>query len=304
VYADRNWLTMNRESFLNPDALRHVLLAEQLQLPLTHSQALHLIARLHGYRNWNASAAGNLNQAGLKQRAKALRAALGSGPEITALTAEQIAAIIAALNAVPLTELVAVERPAVLNELTAQDADMLGYLGAGASSAELELLMGTRDLGYPLIMLSSALQIHSDPERDAFARQHGLVQPRHREALARLRVRRPPLVTAPTALNLAAGVNFEAFRDLIAAQNDDAGHHSLWVDRDGAIHLDIVPKHLSPAMYEGEIDNRMQFRYETFEQGLGYMGPGAAEDARFVEDLLHGLQRDWNARAAGYIETY
>jgi hypothetical protein len=38
---------------------------------------------------------------------------------------------------------------------------------------------------------------------------------------------------------------------LFAAANDSAGHHVLWVDNLGEVHLSCIPTGLSPAGFKG-----------------------------------------------------
>ena len=65
-----------------------------------------------------------------------------------------------------------------------------------------------------------------------------------------------------------------------------------------------MPEDSSPVQYEYKIDNQLQFRYETSEQGNGYIGTRAAEDLPWLEGLLKSLQRDGAARTHGHVDTF
>ncbi len=295
---------MNRAYFLNSDALRRVLAEEQFRLPLSHTMALHAIARLHGFKTWNAAAVSALNQQALKNQAKVLKDQLGATADGKFLPPDKLATLCSALNAVEMEAFQIQEQPAVLAELSAEERELLGFFGAGASTAELYAVLERRPDDFTLVRLHHKIGASSDLKRDEFARQHGLVLPAHGSRLATLRQKRRPIVSPDTALNLAGDVQVRDLKALIAAQDDDAGHHTLWVDRRGTIHLDVVPDDMSPVLYEREIDNQLQFRIETFDQGNGYMGSVAAKDELWITDLLTSLQRLWATRAVGYIETY
>ncbi|QVL49070.1 MAG: hypothetical protein KFB96_00570 [Thiocapsa sp.] len=93
-------------------------------------------------------------------------------------------------------------------------------------------------------------------------------------------------------MNLNNSPTIEQLAALVAECDDGAGHHVLWVDRDGDVHISTVPKHLSPVGFE-QATPEMKLRNETFAQGNDYVGPNAAKDERLISDLLKSLKRAW-----------
>lgn len=304
--ADRPRLAMNSTPLLNSDALRRILLNGQIRLPLTHTRALEVIACLHGYRTWNAAAASASDVSGLKQRAKVLRSQLPTGTQASSFATPDLDRVCAAMNAVLLGAPVVSADPSLPDDLTALDRELLGLLGAGASTAELRHLLPERqrELSFDLIGLGAKVGRFGDPSRDAYAREIGLVLHEHKVRLAALRQARPRQAYIPSDLNLAASPSLADFQRLVAAQDDERGHHILWVDREGWIHLDILPDKMAPVQYEEEIDCDMQFRYETFVEGCGNVGRTAAKDSRRMAQILESLKHNWNQGAVGYIEVF
>jgi hypothetical protein len=49
---------------------------------------------------------------------------------------------------------------------------------------------------------------------------------------------------------------------LFAGADDDAGHHVLWVDRAGEVHISVVPDHLTPIGFASATPT-MKMRHET-----------------------------------------
>ena len=93
-------------------------------------------------------------------------------------------------------------------------------------------------------------------------------------------------------MNVECNPRIEELRALIKACNDNAGHHILWVAKNGDVHVSRVPKDKTPVGYE-EATPDMQFRYETFEAGNEYVGPEAAEDNEWVHELFEAMTRGW-----------
>ncbi len=93
-------------------------------------------------------------------------------------------------------------------------------------------------------------------------------------------------------MNLNNNPTVEELRDLLRRCDDQAGHHVLWVAKNGDVHVSRVPKDKKPVGFE-EAEPEMQLRYETFEAGNEYVGPDAAEDAAWVEQLFDALVQEW-----------
>lgn len=89
--------------------------------------------------------------------------------------------------------------------------------------------------------------------------------------------------TAPTV---------DQLRMLFAEANDGAGHHSLWIDKAGEVHLSLIPQELSPVGFEAETPT-MQVRFSTLSAGGSYVGPGAAADDKYMADTFGRLVVGW-----------
>jgi hypothetical protein len=93
-------------------------------------------------------------------------------------------------------------------------------------------------------------------------------------------------------MNLDNHPTVEELRDLLRRCDDRAGHHVLWVAKNGDVHVSRVPKGKMPVGFQ-EVEPEMQLRYETFEAGNEYVGPEAAEDESWVKQLFDALVKEW-----------
>jgi hypothetical protein len=93
-------------------------------------------------------------------------------------------------------------------------------------------------------------------------------------------------------MNLEKNPTVEELRDLLRKCDDQAGHHVLWVAKNGDVHVSRVPKDETPVGFQEAVPE-MQLRYETFEAGNEYVGPDAAEDEGWVKQLFDALVREW-----------
>lgn len=103
-------------------------------------------------------------------------------------------------------------------------------------------------------------------------------------------------------MNLTKSPSKDELRVLLAACDDNAGHHCIWVSHDGEVHIELLPEGLTPSHWAMRMEPRIKFRYETFTSGNGYVGSGASEDMKWVDTLFSWLQRDWARDAHDYIE--
>jgi len=90
--------------------------------------------------------------------------------------------------------------------------------------------------------------------------------------------------------------------DVLMRCNDNSGHHILWVDFNGNVHVSQVPENLTPLGWAESMSGKVKFRYETFIRGNEYVGAKAANDQSYLEELLKNLERDWANNAIGYID--
>jgi hypothetical protein len=102
-------------------------------------------------------------------------------------------------------------------------------------------------------------------------------------------------------MNLNASPSKAQLRQLLARQDDRAGHHVLWVDTKGDVHLSLVPAGLSATEFEQACPG-MCLRYETFQKGNEYVGPAAAADEEWVSHLFESLLQEWAGRSRDGVE--
>ncbi len=84
----------------------------------------------------------------------------------------------------------------------------------------------------------------------------------------------------------------DQLRELLARQDDNAGHHVLWVAPNGDVTVTILPRGL-PAVDFHPVSGDVRLRYETFLAGNGYVGPEAAADDEWVSELFDRLVTEW-----------
>jgi hypothetical protein len=78
-------------------------------------------------------------------------------------------------------------------------------------------------------------------------------------------------------MNLNDNPTLEQFRALLRLHDDLAGHHVLWVRKDGEVMLTCLPKNdneRKPPTYE---HHDMKIRYDTFQRARGYVGEGGGQ---------------------------
>lgn len=90
---------------------------------------------------------------------------------------------------------------------------------------------------------------------------------------------------------------------LFAACNDESAHHILWVRNDGEVFVSAVPDDGIAGQFAKQFDG-MRFRYETFAAGNGYVGTKAANDDKYVAEMLGYLVRDWREGLEGYSDDF
>lgn len=94
-------------------------------------------------------------------------------------------------------------------------------------------------------------------------------------------------------MNLNDRPSRDQLREFLAQGDDSAGRHVLWVAKDGEVRLTTLPRGESDAGFAARHTADLQMRYETFEPGNGYIGPDAADDPRWVNELFETLLREW-----------
>ncbi|MFI8981163.1 hypothetical protein [Ectopseudomonas khazarica] len=108
-------------------------------------------------------------------------------------------------------------------------------------------------------------------------------------------------------MNLNNTPSIEQLKSLLAACNDEEGHHILWVTKTGEVHISVLSEELGPIGFE-ESKPEMALRYETFQCGNDYVGLNAASDERFVSRLFRSLIAEWKPgvgnRGVEYIDSF
>jgi hypothetical protein len=95
--------------------------------------------------------------------------------------------------------------------------------------------------------------------------------------------------------------DIDALRKLIADADDTAGHHIVWLDLDGNVHVSLLVDEF-PIEWEKRNENRYKFRLESFAQGNGYVGPEAAKDERHLKAMMAQLKHGWTMPGIGNYE--
>jgi hypothetical protein len=94
-------------------------------------------------------------------------------------------------------------------------------------------------------------------------------------------------------MNMNHSPTLDQLRQLFAEADDEAGHHSLWIDKSGTVHLSQIPEELTPVGFEDATPS-MQVRFESFTAGGGYVGPKAAADDKYMRETLADLVKAWS----------
>lgn len=105
-------------------------------------------------------------------------------------------------------------------------------------------------------------------------------------------------------INLQEGLEEDDIVDLLRSKHDAAGHHMLWVSKKGDLWLETIPDSMSPAQYEKSRSQDMQFRFETFQAGNGYVGEEASKDRGLVRRLHTAVTTHWKKGTKGYVDIF
>src|SRR5262249_27371091 len=96
------------------------------------------------------------------------------------------------------------------------------------------------------------------------------------------------------AMNLNNDPTLEQFRELLERHDDRAGHHVLWVRRDGEGLLTCLPKSTPRGKLPTYEHRDVQARFDTFPVGYGYVGPlQEDDDGWFRGELFRYLCEQW-----------
>ncbi|MEN4168721.1 hypothetical protein [Serratia marcescens] len=93
-------------------------------------------------------------------------------------------------------------------------------------------------------------------------------------------------------MNLNNNPTANELSELIAACDDNAGHHVLWVSKSGDVAITLLENN-GPIVFEQNTPS-MAMRYETFQQGNDYVGIEASQAQDHVSRLLKDLVDEWS----------
>ncbi|MDU1604960.1 MAG: hypothetical protein E6845_18555 [Clostridium sp.] len=77
---------------------------------------------------------------------------------------------------------------------------------------------------------------------------------------------------------------------------DDSYDNQIRVTKDGIIFLSRI--------VGAEDISNLRFRFETYDAGNGYVGPEAADDDEYIDDLYNGLIKTWKFNRTGYVDDW
>ncbi|WP_338627278.1 hypothetical protein QJR52_02775 [Clostridium baratii] len=77
---------------------------------------------------------------------------------------------------------------------------------------------------------------------------------------------------------------------------DDSYDNQIRVTKDGMVFLSRI--------VGAENISGLKFRFETFDAGNGYVGPDAAKDEEYIDDLYRALIESWKLNRTGYIDYW
>jgi len=108
-------------------------------------------------------------------------------------------------------------------------------------------------------------------------------------------------------MNLNKNPTAEELRDLLRGCDDAAGHHLVWVKKNGEVVISRLPRDHPPNGFERD-HPEMQLACEPFLAGNEYVGPDAADDNEWVTELFDRLRMEWrkaNGRQeVAYIDQF
>jgi hypothetical protein len=106
-------------------------------------------------------------------------------------------------------------------------------------------------------------------------------------------------------MNLNDNPTIEQFRELLREHDDRAGHHVLWVRKDGEVMLTCLPRS-NPRKPPTHEHPEMQMRYDTFPVGYGYVGhqPPEENDGWFLGELYKHMLEQWCSLKGTAIMTH
>lgn len=102
-------------------------------------------------------------------------------------------------------------------------------------------------------------------------------------------------------MNMNDSPTADQLRTLIAPMDDQAGHHIVWIDKSGVVHVDTLDVETGPIAIEKKHRGDMLVRYPTLDQRNGCVGSKAAMDDKWIAQLLRELVQGWAERETGTV---
>lgn len=102
-------------------------------------------------------------------------------------------------------------------------------------------------------------------------------------------------------MNMNDSPTADQLRTLIAPRDDQVGHHIVWIDKSGVVHVDTLDVENRPIAIEKKHRGDMLVRYPTLDQRNGYVGPKAAMNDKWIAQLLRELVQGWAERKTGTV---
>lgn len=93
-------------------------------------------------------------------------------------------------------------------------------------------------------------------------------------------------------MNLNQSPTKEQLRALLAAADDEAGHHILWVDTSGHVNLTLLDDSIVLPDF-AQAYPTVRLRFEAFCIGNDYVGKEAANDDQHVNRYYNWLLEAW-----------
>ena len=97
-------------------------------------------------------------------------------------------------------------------------------------------------------------------------------------------------------MNLSQNPTQAELRALFAAADDEAGHHILWVDTDGQVHLTLLDETTVLTEFTKAYPTT-RLRFEAFCVGNSSVGPDAANDVEHINRYYNWLIEAWQSAA-------
>jgi len=96
-------------------------------------------------------------------------------------------------------------------------------------------------------------------------------------------------------MNLTTPTTIGELRRLIAAADDRAGPHTLWIDTGGEVHLTALAAQATARASAAGAGNSapVRLRFAPFAPGAGMVGPQAARDDGLIGELYFSILHHW-----------